>query len=399
MEGERGLTEEMEEEDRWKGATFGVFISPLVALGPGTGNGPEEQQRRLGIDISTLKVVCILDKEIDPLLLTSQRYRAGLSSSSSRLAEIGDKWTPPRVSSFHLDDITTSEPIIDQSTLVVSGTSRLSRLIPRCPSNNLPYRLFPMYVPNLHPMWWPSLTVAIQDRKMSALHAEDIPLPPSHTSPVQNEAILADVDVSQISNTDGQQSRAKGPGATAEIDQRAGDEEKLGSRETGLGPETEERGAISSTPPELQPPDTTVHEHHIIEGEFDVLDSGGGETSVAASSSQPASTLPNVVIRSQSPSSRTSTPPLVAGTSAPAAKKFSSVNVNKKFLSKTASPAAGSPSISAKLNSLSCEFSICSLSPNLSERSFLPYTDIQRLLPSALYQAHHHSFIQVEYIS
>ena len=50
--------------------------------------------------------------------------------------------------------------------------------------------------------------------------------------------------------------------------------------------------------------------------------------------------------RPPTPSSRTSTPPL---NSSSGAKKFSSVNVNKKFLSKTVTPAAGSPAGGAKL--------------------------------------------------
>jgi hypothetical protein len=50
------------------------------------------------------------------------------------------------------------------------------------------------------------------------------------------------------------------------------------------------------------------------------------------------------------PISRTSTPPLTAG-SAPPAKKFSSVNVNRQFL-KTVAPGPGAPATGIKINSL-----------------------------------------------
>ncbi|KAK4685043.1 hypothetical protein P7C73_g5115, partial [Tremellales sp. Uapishka_1] len=61
----------------------------------------------------------------------------------------------------------------------------------------------------------------------------------------------------------------------------------------------------------------------------------------------PAS-IPSSFVRAPTPSSRTSTPPLAPGTT----KKFSSVNVNKKFLGKAASPAPGASSAAAKPGSL-----------------------------------------------
>ena len=69
--------------------------------------------------------------------------------------------------------------------------------------------------------------------------------------------------------------------------------------------------------------------------------------------------------RPPSPSSRTSTPPLSATSSGTAPKKFSSISVTKKFLSKTATPASTTPvptasSASSKLSSLSGGF--CSMS-------------------------------------
>lgn len=57
-------------------------------------------------------------------------------------------------------------------------------------------------------------------------------------------------------------------------------------------------------------------------------------------------------LRAATPSSRTSTPPLT-NSAHTAAKKFSSINVNKKFLSKTGSPSPANAPGSAKLNILS----------------------------------------------
>ena len=76
---------------------------------------------------------------------------------------------------------------------------------------------------------------------------------------------------------------------------------------------------------------------------------------------QPDTTLSpapsNPLLRPPTPSSRTSTPPLSASSNL-APRKFSSINVNKKFLSKTASPAAVASPTSAKLGSLSGEYAL-----------------------------------------
>ena len=78
-------------------------------------------------------------------------------------------------------------------------------------------------------------------------------------------------------------------------------------------------------------------------------------TSVSADPS-PAVSL--AALRPLSPSSRTSTPPLTSTTTAPAAKKFSAMNVNKKFLSKTGSPSPAGASAATKLNPLASK-SLC----------------------------------------
>jgi hypothetical protein len=72
-------------------------------------------------------------------------------------------------------------------------------------------------------------------------------------------------------------------------------------------------------------------------------------------SADPSPAISLAALRPLSPSSRTSTPPLTATTTAPAAKKFSAMNVNKKFLSKTGSPSPAGASAAAKLNPLASE--------------------------------------------
>ncbi|ORY29151.1 hypothetical protein BCR39DRAFT_588449 [Naematelia encephala] len=75
------------------------------------------------------------------------------------------------------------------------------------------------------------------------------------------------------------------------------------------------------------------------DGSADPADTGG-DHAIDTESLYASSTL----ARAPTPSSRTSTPPLGPGSTVPVAKKFSSINVNKKFLSKTASPVPGTPS-------------------------------------------------------
>jgi hypothetical protein len=72
-------------------------------------------------------------------------------------------------------------------------------------------------------------------------------------------------------------------------------------------------------------------------------------------SADPSPAISLAALRPLSPSSRTSTPPLTATTTAPAAKKFSAMNVNKKFLSKTGSPSPAGASAATKLNPLASE--------------------------------------------
>ena len=72
-------------------------------------------------------------------------------------------------------------------------------------------------------------------------------------------------------------------------------------------------------------------------------------------SADPSPAISLAALRPLSPSSRTSTPPLTATTTAPAAKKFSAMNVNKKFLSKTGSPSPAGASAAPKLNPLASE--------------------------------------------
>jgi hypothetical protein len=87
--------------------------------------------------------------------------------------------------------------------------------------------------------------------------------------------------------------------------------------------------------------------------------------------------------RPLTPSSRTSTPPLNSSSSG--AKKFSSVNVNKKFLSKTVTPAAGSPAGGAKLGLSSGWITLDMLANMLTlGTSPVPISTTSRLLSTKL---------------
>lgn len=86
-------------------------------------------------------------------------------------------------------------------------------------------------------------------------------------------------------------------------------------------------------------------------------------------SADPSPAISLAALRPLSPSSRTSTPPLSATTTAPAAKKFSAMNVNKKFLSKTGSPSPAGASAATKLNPLASKSTPQQFGPSLHVRS------------------------------
>ena len=90
-------------------------------------------------------------------------------------------------------------------------------------------------------------------------------------------------------------------------------------------------------------------EHEINTTEAGKASAGNDPVSTTVSA-DPSPAVSLAALRPLSPSSRTSTPPLTATTTAPAAKKFSAMNVNKKFLSKTGSPSPVGATSATKLN-------------------------------------------------
>lgn len=129
---------------------------------------------------------------------------------------------------------------------------------------------------------------------MSASLAQDVPLPASHQSPAPQD----EIEQTTISEREDQAVEAP-EGAAQHTDEDTPNDEGLGAGDEKK--ETDEDSTPTAIPTLIRPP---------------------------------------------SPSSRTSTPPLASG-SAP--KKFSSININKKFLNKTSSPASGSPVGGTKL--------------------------------------------------
>lgn len=126
------------------------------------------------------------------------------------------------------------------------------------------------------------------------------------------------------------------PNAEAEIRIEVNDGDKAPGPESS---QTDQAGASTESRTEATPAITT----------------SGEPTSSVEPPVLPSPSLTHNSLRPLSPSSRTSTPPLT-GTLAPAAKKFSASNVNKKFLSKTGTtPSPSNASPATKLNSLSSE--------------------------------------------
>jgi hypothetical protein len=97
--------------------------------------------------------------------------------------------------------------------------------------------------------------------------------------------------------------------------------------------------------------DTTANAVDKESGDADAPEQSTGSEAVPSNvSADPSPAVSLTALRPLSPSSRTSTPPLTAS-SAPA-KKFSAMNVNKKFLSKTSSPGPSAATGAAKVNPL-----------------------------------------------
>ncbi|KAK8843450.1 hypothetical protein IAR55_007107 [Kwoniella newhampshirensis] len=161
--------------------------------------------------------------------------------------------------------------------------------------------------------------------------------------------------------------------------------------ETGDGSEDEVDGIMGETVLASGPQSPKVEEEKLGGKKGDHLESNEneqqaqdlGETSSTmtlpydSTTNETDHSLINPIIRAVTPSSRTSTPPL--GSGVPAKKKFSSVNVNQKFLSKAGSPApvAGAVKI-ASLNSAS-PVSIASSSSRLLSTKL---TTVPSLKPS-----------------
>ena len=210
---------------------------------------------------------------------------------------------------------------------------------------------------------------------------QDVPLPISHASPVSDEQIEATQELEEVV-----------VGKSGELQEQATDdryvptEEELQER---LASAVSSEGQVEDLVPEgaLSPADdgTAAVPAILVQAEDsgpteDAGDVAGGQAvsvsdeavedahgeSVEGGENEDGRDSPFLsaeAIRPGTPSSRTSTPPLTSGSSGgPALKKFSSVNVNRRFLSK-ASPSApvptGSPGTTG-LNGMS-QFSLCLL--------------------------------------
>lgn len=217
---------------------------------------------------------------------------------------------------------------------------------------------------------------------MSTLLAQDVPLPQSRQSPIEavdnvnesnNIEKTAEVDAEggpanpvvkggQRDDADSNQDKGRSveeDGTSNETDGNAHHHlatgQEASSEPSGREVQAEDSNKVEGNESADGAQDSAqIADHNLrpsAESTTSALDQGeiGTEKGDALAANQ-STPLLSQTARAPTPSSRTSTPPLTSG-SAP--KKFASVNVNKKFLSKTISPAAGSPTGTAKLGSLS----------------------------------------------
>jgi hypothetical protein len=123
-------------------------------------------------------------------------------------------------------------------------------------------------------------------------------------------------------------------------------DEKTGVNHAGTADQDEQRNVVKEN---VGSTDTDNIAEKDVQAET-VQPSTSDEPVASNVSADPSPAVSLTALRPLSPSSRTSTPPLTATSTAPAAKKFSSINVNKKFLSKTGSPSPSGPAGPTKLN-------------------------------------------------
>lgn len=178
---------------------------------------------------------------------------------------------------------------------------------------------------------------------MSTSHAEDIPLPPSQNSPQIDDSISKEGE---------KPVRAEGGGREVEKDAEPSSESRRDSEAAVdgiLGGSTEVEDVAKNDIDGPTPADDVSEDK-----EAQPTDAKAPATEQDDQTAGPANSTP--IVRAPTPSSRTSTPPLHAtGSSASASKKFTSVSVTKKFLTKAASPAVGTPTATSKLSSFSCK--------------------------------------------
>ena len=172
--------------------------------------------------------------------------------------------------------------------------------------------------------------------------AQNVPLPNSRTSPViQEEGSAVHIAEGGVEGEEGvvTANLTIEGGKNGVIDAASENEvEGLVQEEEDAGEDALEHTETIDVPAEAE--DSAVDGEAPMEADEAGIDGEDDGTNEATD-------IPTTVVRPPSPSSRTSTPPLTSG-AAPAAKSFRSVNVNKRFLSKTSSPSGTAPSV-AKL--------------------------------------------------
>ena len=171
---------------------------------------------------------------------------------------------------------------------------------------------------------------------MNTLHAEEIPLPQSRQSPIGEGNGIDEIQSEQAGGA-GEGSQEKS--VVAEAQQHT---------ESAQNEEAEEAFSTSASA-------NKEHANEEKQGGNENIEVDGNDHAPNDNADTDGSPLVQTTsisssaMRPSTPLSRTSTPPLGANAGTVGARKFSRVNVNKKFLSKGASPVVGSPASTTKL--------------------------------------------------
>ena len=195
---------------------------------------------------------------------------------------------------------------------------------------------------------------------MSTLLAEDVPLPQSRQSPFEVDGSLKEQTERKAGEgEEGKEQTEHSPKRLDETDSTEVTSSSVRRTDAIASTESSGSGVIFSTNEGQSERNAPENSNRQVENANVAAETAQGsesdEEDAEGSTIPTQTTNTSAIARVPTPSSRTSTPPLAPG-SIP--RKFVPVNVNKKFLNKTITPASGSPVGSTKLGNLSSRSSL-----------------------------------------